>query len=420
MNVWLITIGQRLQDAEKTRTFLLARALIKRGHQVLLWTSAFDHSKKVFRQEHGNIILLDKNFHVGFLKGIGYRKNVSLSRFFDHWIVSKRFEFVAKKIAQPDLIAISLPDHQLACQVGKYALANNIPTIVDIRDAWPDIFYNVTNNKFVKKILDPLIDIENRKVSKLLRNADSLVSMMKDLLDWGLAKAGRSKTDEDRVFFLSTSHRINRNSVDNDGIDRRIVEIVQKCQGTMMCLFVGTFGTFYNPKLIVNAAHYLNEKGIATDKISFVIGGTGTYFEEVKELANSLDNVHFTGWLKSNETEYLLTHASVGIIPCTIPIKAFPNKAFTYMSGGLPLISSVSGELAAAIDEYGFGLNYEAGNFEQLAKKITTLSLNNTMLQDMSHNSSAFFEEYLDCESTYSNYAEHIELIAERRNVKVT
>ena len=82
----------------------------------------------------------------------------------------------------------------------------------------------------------------------------------------------------------------------------------------MLCLFVGTFGTFINPSLIIDAARYLNEKSGVADKISFVIGGTGTYFDEVKDMASSMENVHLTGWLKSKETEFLLTHASVGII----------------------------------------------------------------------------------------------------------
>ena len=209
MIIWLITIGQRLEDAEKTRTFLLARALINNGHQVLLWTSAFDHSKKIFRQDHDEIVRLDKNFEVVFLKGIGYRKNISLSRFLDHWIVSKRFAGVARKLTPPDVMVISLPDHQLACQAGRYALANNIPTIVDIRDAWPDIFYSVINNGFAKNILTPLIRAENRKVAELLRNTSSIVSMMEGLLNWGLTKAGRPKTINDKVFYLSISQRIN-------------------------------------------------------------------------------------------------------------------------------------------------------------------------------------------------------------------
>ena len=49
MNIWLIQTGEKLplQNKErKLRTTLLADCLIKRGHSVLWWASAFDHFKK--------------------------------------------------------------------------------------------------------------------------------------------------------------------------------------------------------------------------------------------------------------------------------------------------------------------------------------------------------------------------------------
>ena len=87
------------------------------------------------------------------------------------------------------------------------------------------------------------------------------------------------------------------------------------------------------------------------------------------------------------------------------------------MSGGLPLISSVSGELAAAIDEYRFGFNFEAGNSEQLAERILTLYNDRSLLSDMARNSIKFFEEHLDSESTYNNYSEHVENIANNKHM---
>ena len=86
------------------------------------------------------------------------------------------------------------------------------------------------------------------------------------------------------------------------------------------------------------------------------------------------------------------------------------------MSGGLPLISSVSGELATAIERYGFGLNFEAGSSKQLADRILTLFSNNDMLKDMAQNSLSFFKEYLDSENTYNKYAEHVEHVAKSRS----
>lgn len=46
MNIWFIQIGEILlleEKARKMRTSLLAYKLVERGHNVLWWTSAFDH-----------------------------------------------------------------------------------------------------------------------------------------------------------------------------------------------------------------------------------------------------------------------------------------------------------------------------------------------------------------------------------------
>lgn len=56
MNIWLIKVGEVLpleSDSRKMRTVLLAESLVERRHDVLWWTSAFDHFKKkwIFRTD---------------------------------------------------------------------------------------------------------------------------------------------------------------------------------------------------------------------------------------------------------------------------------------------------------------------------------------------------------------------------------
>ena len=85
MRVWTSTIGQRLDGAENTRTMLLCDHLLRAGHEVTLWTSAYDHIRKGWRQEwlvHGESgYRMPNGLDVRFMKGCGYKSNVSVSRF---------------------------------------------------------------------------------------------------------------------------------------------------------------------------------------------------------------------------------------------------------------------------------------------------------------------------------------------------
>ena len=54
MRAWLLTVGEPLPcdgpNERLHRTGLLAEALHSRGHEVLWWSSTFDHARKRFRE----------------------------------------------------------------------------------------------------------------------------------------------------------------------------------------------------------------------------------------------------------------------------------------------------------------------------------------------------------------------------------
>ena len=100
MNIWLIQIGELLpiKDGErKLRTAILADKLTERGHSVLWWASAFDHFKKVWISKKDTEFVLKNGVKIIALKGIGYKRNISFSRFVDHRIIAMKFRKAAPK-----------------------------------------------------------------------------------------------------------------------------------------------------------------------------------------------------------------------------------------------------------------------------------------------------------------------------------
>ena len=147
MRVWLVTVGEPLPldpgSPRLLRAGILAERLWERGHQVVWWTSAFDHTAKRHRCAGVKAIQLRERYHLRLLHGPGYRRNVSLARLLDHRAVAHEFSRQAIAETPPDIIVASFPTIELSAASTSYGLKRGIPIVLDVRDLWPDIFLNI-------------------------------------------------------------------------------------------------------------------------------------------------------------------------------------------------------------------------------------------------------------------------------------
>ena len=110
--------------------------LLNKGHQVIFWTSNFDHGlKKKYTK-----IKKKKNFIYNNI--ISYKTNLSLLRNFCHIQLCLKLYFYLKN-NEFDLILISSIPPELLLAV------KNKKFIVDIRDIWPDALNNYKNKKLL-------------------------------------------------------------------------------------------------------------------------------------------------------------------------------------------------------------------------------------------------------------------------------
>ena len=78
----------------------------------------------------------------------GLTKNISLSRILHNLDVTKEFKKIVRDFKKPEIVITHYPMIELSEAVIEYSKKNNIPSIVDIRDFWPDIFYEVLPQSF--------------------------------------------------------------------------------------------------------------------------------------------------------------------------------------------------------------------------------------------------------------------------------
>lgn len=404
MNIWLIQIAEPLPittGVGKMRTALLADKLAEREHSILWWASTFDHFKKKWIFRTDTDLNVRNSFNIKALKGAGYKKNISFSRFVDHRIIARKFRRLAPEMPKPDIIITSMPPHNLAFEVVMFAKDNNIPVLVDIRDEWPDLFLNYVPprlRRFVKMAFFREFSI----IKKTMENADGLVAMMNPLLEWGLNYAKRDKTWRDRVFYLGHKRSIARTNKSD-----RMLKLVEDIRDRFVVTFIGAIVHHGNPSILIDCARKLID-----ENIYFVLAGDGDLFTKIKRKSSNLPNVALPGWLKQSEINTLLEYSDVGVCSITQVRNAFANKAFVYLSAGLPVLSAWQGDLKDIIEEYQIGFYYPPNDVDALVNSIKKLYEDQELYRTMSNNALRVFNELFDADKIYNEYADHIEKIA--------
>jgi glycosyltransferase involved in cell wall biosynthesis len=411
MKIWLIQTGEPLPlqpSVRKMRTALLADILIARGHTVRWWVSAFEHQSKKMLFESDREVDLYAGLTLQILRGWGYSRNISPARYLDHRLVAKKFRTQARGLEPPDVIIASMPCHHLAFEAVRYARLRNIPLLVDVRDLWPDIFLTRIGNPLIKKIGQLALNSDFRRVRQLLTAADALVAVSNGYLDWALKLAGRPGGEWDRVFLLgyqAYSETARPSSPSN------LPSWLKGHEAKKLILFIGTFGVSYELSLVVEAARQLQSAGM--EDVCFILAGRGEQEEMIRRKSVSLTNLLTPGWIGAEEIAVILQLGYLGLLPYTNKApQSLPNKPFEYLSRGLPIISSLKGEMADLIEDHGLGLNYASGDLDGLCSAIESLLVNRGLHTKMSANTRAFFKEYGHADKIYSEYAKHIERLA--------
>lgn len=400
---WLIKVGETLpfRNNREMRTVKIANKLLDRGWSVDWWTSAYDHFRKKWLFDRDTEIHTEKGLRIHALKGCGYERNISLKRVIDHRILAKKFRAHSRKQEIPEIIVCANPPYDLAREAVIYAKKFTIPIIIDIRDQWPDIFL-----EFIPFQIRPLAKFvlsHDFKINEyVMREATCLTSMMESLLEWGLTCAKRSRGDLDRVYPLG-SEKINK-----DAHSEKIDSLSNRLKGKFVVVFIGTFGMRNNPSILIDvAAHFQN------DDVMFVLGGDGILFDEIQSRSKRLTNVVLAGWLKDNDIASLLRVSHIGVIPNMDGFAVLPNKFFTYISAGIPVVSSCCGEISRIIEENKIGMNYSPRDMDSLAECIRHFYREREELASYAERARKIFAEKYDSSIIYEEFADHIEQIAE-------
>lgn len=420
MRIWLITVGEPLpidgSNERLYRTGMIARLLSIQGHEVLWWTSSFDHARKKHREFAESLLKVNNNLNIKLLKTRGYKNNISINRIIDHYQLAITFLKQAQLQVKPDIILCSLPTLGLSKEAITYGCKWNIPVVIDIRDLWPDIFIEMVP-KWMIWIANVVLQPAFKKVQVACSRATAIFGITPAFVEWGLEYAKREKNCLDRDFPLAYSEEIpDQNRKNNAERFWRELGLFADSQ-FIICFFGNMSDNVLQLEPIIEAATRLWERN--EYEFKFVLCGNGSSYNRYQKLASDCKSIIMPGRVGASEIWTLMRLSSVGILPYQSRedfMKSYPNKSIEYLSAGLPIVSSLKGLLQELLENNNCGITYENGNAKQLTEILMRLYEEPETLKTMSENALSLYKERFVAEKVYSDMIEHLELICSEYN----
>lgn len=359
----------------------------EREIEIELVTSNFSHSNKTQRSVP---VETDYPYKITMIQEPTYKKNISIKRFYSHYIMSRNLKKYLEKIDKPDVIYCAVPSLDVALVAAKYAKKKNIKYVIDIQDLWPDAYKLIFNIPILNNIFFyPM----QRNARKIYKAADVIVAVSDTYLKHALQYNRNIKKQE--VVFLGTDIEL----FDKLNITNKYQK---KAEDEIRLVYIGTLGHSYDLTTAIHSLKLLKDRGI--NHIRMIVMGDGPLKEQFESLAikNNVQ-VDFMGRLPYDKMIGVLGACDIAINPISKgAAQSIINKHGDYAAAGLPIINTQeSKEYRELIEFYDMGINCNNNDPIDVSNKIYQLIQNPELLKKYKENSRKFAIEKFDRRKTY-------------------
>lgn len=372
MKIWIENPFDNLptEGFRAQRYWLMAEAFVRAGHEVTLWTSDFNHTTKRKREVKGGGE--GQGFELKLLKTLPYKKNVSIKRVISHlmyairWLKEGSKDRYPGRGSKPDVIILSTPPICTGLVALYFRKKFGAKVVLDTMDLWPETFERVAP----RWALWPM-----KKLAGFVRARADLVTSV-------------AKSYPGETFY----HGIGE--VRSEGSSARTA------QDGVKLVYIGNLGVTYDLEAVIEAA-------MKIEGATLKIAGEGAQAQIIAEAAaKSKGKIEYLGYLGKEEMEKFLEESDIGVIPMAPEsCVGVPYKFADYAKAGLAIVSSLGGESAALMKEYGAGEEYAPKMVESLVKAIEKLR---PRLDEAKKSSRKLAEEKLDAKKIYERYVDFV------------
>ncbi len=336
MRIWIINhYALPPASAGGTRHFNLAKELKKKGHDVLIIASNFNHFAHDFIPSNTPYGEIDYSYAVPFiwLPVRAYKGN-TLSRFlnmldFSWRVMRNRY---LRSQPPPDIIIGSSPHLFAAWGAERLAKKLKKPFLLEVRDIWPESLVDL--GKFTHR--HPLIKSMKWLEKYLYTRASRIISLLPNAKDY-LKKYG---VKEENILWLP-------NSVDMTSHSLTTTEKTPHSEeNKFTVMYAGAHGLANDLETLLAAARILKNKKLDT-AIRICLVGDGPEKNRLKAIAaqDNLASIEFLDPVPKNQVYQTLNQADAYLMLLKkSPVFRWgisPNKLFDYLLMERPIIFGV-------------------------------------------------------------------------------
>lgn len=311
--------------------------LVKKGFEVTILLSDFDHIKKE--------VICDRFEECQYICVPPYVKNISFQRIWSHFSfgtsVSKQLEII-----KPDLLYVLLPPNNLANHCYHYKKKYpKTKLVLDVIDLWPESM----PLPFLKH--NPLALAWKKMRDRGISLADAVVlecSYYRSLL------AETIQTDKVSVLQLYSEYSPQEISLADQLSEEYLSRIGQKY---ISFAYIGSLNAITDYESIEKIACLFLEQGY---QVAFHIVGEGQYrqifIQKLKKLG--IEVSYYGMVFNAKEKIRLVTQCDYALNMMTSQVAVgLTLKSIDYFSIGLPVINNIKGDTWDLVEQKGIGFN---------------------------------------------------------------
>lgn len=320
-----------------TRHFDFAEELVKRGYEVTVFASSFDHKLRIETLKPGEQYREENVSGVKFMwiRTTPYKKN-DIKRVLNMVTFGVNLYRLGCKLERPDVL-IASSFHPLTAISGYFlSKKKNTKYIAEIRDLWPQSAIDmgaISENGLPAFLL--------RKVEKFIyTKASKIIVLLPKAVDYVMAMG----IEEGKIAYIPNGVVMDRydETIKNNEPADELREILKGHENKFKAIYLGAMGPSYSLETIVQAAKIIKDKGL--NDIDILMVGDGTKKEELSTYCkqNGIDNMYFYNPIKKYNVPLLLDSMDLCLFNLK-DMKVFrfgisPNKLFDYMYSAKPII----------------------------------------------------------------------------------
>ncbi len=419
--VWVLCTGEPLPIdpgvPRLLRAGMLCEFLEQSGYEVDFWTSNFDHVTKNHRAHSKSTVVHTISAHrrIRLLPSSGYLDRVSLARVWDHRQIARAFLRDSKGEPKPDILVISMPTIDLAFAGARYAHANRIPYILDLRDLWPEVFY-MDRKTPVKRLLQVATTLWSFQLNWALRHAQAVVGITESFVEWGCKRSDRKRRPEWDIAIPLTYPKPHLPTPSEELEQSRLIEANVLRPDLFQVCFLGSISNRMDLATLCQSVVQAESLGLP---LHLVVAGTGEALDHLQSTFRT-SHISFLGRVDQTTIQCILRTSKVGVVPYHNSLDfrmSIPNKVIEYLSHARPILTCLQGDLASMMRTHDVGVTYEEGNPQSLVNRLQTYMQHSDLLERQSTNARSIFDHVYAPDIVLEKYTNLIQSVIKQGGV---